>query len=153
SGTKRQRVGRIAEAMQFYLEARDLYERLVREHPDVADYQFRLSRELTDIGALQENSGHADQAIPSIGKRMELLQAGGRQHRDRLYSKSLLALNLRWTGQIYHRRTKPPANAIPYYRRAIELYEPLVRQNPEVKTYPLQLAYSICYLAQVLRRT
>ena len=146
-------MGRIAEAMPYYLEARDLYERLIRDHPDVADYHYRLSGVFRTISNIQENSGQTDQALQSIGKANDLLEGIVRKHPGDLAFLSSLAITIRWTGQIYHRRTESPADAIPFYRRAIELYERLVRQNPEVKTYPLQLAYSICYLAQVLRKT
>ena len=57
-----------------------------------------------------------------------------------------------WIGEFYHRRTNRQAEAIPYHRRSIELFERLVRENPEVRTYPLSLANGYCYLGQVLRQ-
>ena len=59
---------------------------------------------------------------------------------------------MHWIGSFHHHRTDRHAEAIPYHRRSIELLERLVRENPEVRTYPLTLANTYCYLGQVLRQ-
>ena len=142
----------MADAMLSYEEARDLYQRLIREHPDVADYRFRLSGVLWSIGLVHEYSGRTDLALLAAGKARDL--PGGRRPRSsrRLGLPVPSRLGVDWIGQIHHRRTDRPAEAIPYYRRAIELLERLVRENPQVRTYPMVLAFGYCYLGQVLRQ-
>ena len=54
-----ERTGRAAESMPLYNEARDLYERLIRDHPDVADYRYRLSTVFRNIAGLHEKSGQS----------------------------------------------------------------------------------------------
>ena len=146
-----ERTGRAAESMPLYIEARDLDERLIRDHPEVADYRYRLSMVFRNMGSLHEKSGRIDEAFKAAEKCRDLLEGVVRDHPEDLQFRHDLALILRWIGQVYHRRTNRHAEAIPYFRRAIELFDGLVRENPGVRTYPLGLAFSSCYLAQVLR--
>ena len=147
-----ERAGRAAESMPLYNEARDLYERLIRDHPDVADYRYRLSGVFRNMGSLHEKSGRIDEAFKAAGNSRDLLEGVVRDHPEDLNFQYSLAWTMRWIGEFYHRRTDRQAEAIPYYRRAIELFERLVRENPEVRTYPLTLANGYCYLGQVLRQ-
>jgi tetratricopeptide (TPR) repeat protein len=58
---------------------------------------------------------------------------------------------MHWIGTLHQNWTDRHVDAIPYFRRAIELLERLVRENPEVRMYPGTLASTYCYLGQVLR--
>jgi tetratricopeptide (TPR) repeat protein len=138
--------------MPLYNEARDLYERLIRDHPDVADYRYRLSGVFRNMGSLHEKSGRIDEAFKAAGNSRDLLERVVRDHPEDLNLQYSLAWTMGWIGEFYHRRTNRQAEAIPYHRRSIELLERLVRENPEVRTYPLSLANSYCYLGQVLRQ-
>ncbi len=146
-----ERTGRAAESMPLYNEARDLYERLIRDHPDVADYRHRLSTVFRNIAGLHEKSGRLDEAFKAAGSCRDLLEGVVRDHPEDLNFRYSLAWTMHWIGSFHHFRTDRHAEAIPYYRRAIELLERLVRENPEVRTYPPTLANTYCYLGQVLR--
>ena len=146
-----ERTGRAAESMPLYNEARDLYERLIRDHPDVADYRHRLSVVFRNIAGLHEKSGRIDEAFKAAGSSRDLLEGVVRDHPEDLNFRYSLAWTMHWIGSFHHYRTDRHAEAIPYYRRAIELLERLVRENPEVRTYPPTLANTYCYLGQVLR--
>jgi tetratricopeptide (TPR) repeat protein len=137
--------------MPLYEEARGLHEDLIRKHPGVADYRSRLSSVYFSIGLVHEMAGHTDEALQAVGKTREVLEGVVPEHPEDLTSRASLGQALRWIGQVYQRRTDHHAEAIPYYRRAIELFERLMRENPEVRTYPLPLAYSYCSLGQVMR--
>jgi len=147
-----ERIGRAAESMPLYNEARDLYERLIRDHPDVADYRYRLSGVFRNMGSLHEKSGRIDEAFKAAGNSRDLLEGVVRDHPEDLNFQYSLAWTMGWIGEFYHRRTNRQAEAIPYHRRSIELFERLVRENPGVRTYPLSLANGYCYLGQVLRQ-
>jgi serine/threonine-protein kinase len=151
-GYLQERTGRAAESMPLYNEARDLYERLISDHPDVADYRYRLSGVFRNIGSLHEKSGRIDEAFKAAGKSRDLLVGVVRDHPEDLNFRYSLAWTMGWIGDFYRQRTDRQAEAIPYYRRAIELLERLVRENPDVRTYPLSLANDYCYLGQVLRQ-
>jgi len=146
-----ERTGRAAQSMPLYNEARDLYERLIRDHPDVTDYRYRLSGVFRNIGSLHEKSGRIDEAFKAAGSSRDLLEGVVRDHPEDLHFRYSLAWTMHWIGSFHHYRTDRHAEAIPYYRRAIELLERLVRENPEVRTYPATLANTYCYLGQVLR--
>ncbi len=137
--------------MPLYTEARDLYERLIGDHPDVADYRYRLAAVFKNIAFLHEKSGLIDEAFKAAGKSRDLLEGVVRDHPEDLNFRYSLAWTMHWIGTLHHNRTDRHAEAIPYYRRAIELLERLVRENPEVRTYPATLAGTYCYLGQVLR--
>ena len=122
--------------MPLYNEARDLYERLIRDHPDVADYRYRLSGVFRNIAGLHEKSGRIDEAFKAAGNSRDLLEGVVRDHPEDLNFRYSLAWTMHWIGSFHHYRTDRHAEAIPYYRRAIELLERLVRENPEVRTYP-----------------
>ncbi len=151
-GYQLERAGRAAEAMPLYNEARDLYDRLIRDHPDVADYRYRLSGVFRNMGSLHEKFGRIDEAFKAAGNSRDLLEGVVRDHPEDLNFQYSLAWTMGWIGEFYHRRTDRQAEAIPYHRRSIELFERLVRENPEVRTYPLSLANGYCYLGQVLRQ-
>jgi serine/threonine-protein kinase len=147
-----ERAGRAAESMPLYNEARDLYERLIRDHPDVADYRYLLSRLFRNIASLHEKSGRIDEALRAARNSRDLLEGVVRDHPEDLNFQYNLAWAMGWIGDFYRQRTDRHAESIPYYRRQIELLERLARENPEVRTYPLALANSYCYLGQALRR-
>jgi len=147
-----ERSGRAAESMPLYNEARDLYQRLIRDHPDVADYHYRLSGVFRNIAGLHEKSGRIEEAFKAAGNSRDLLEGVVRDHPEDLNFRYSLAWTMHWIGTFYHNRTDRHVEAIPYYRRAIELLEPLVRENPGVRTYPVTLANTFCYLGQVLRQ-
>jgi eukaryotic-like serine/threonine-protein kinase len=146
-----ERAGRAAESMPLYNEARDLYERLVRDHPDVADYRAQLSGVFKNLAFLHEKSGRIDKAFKAAENSRGILEEVVRDHPENLDSRYNLAWTMHWIGTLHHNWTDRHAEAIPYYRRAIELLERLVRENPEVRTYPATLASTYCYLGQVLR--
>jgi tetratricopeptide (TPR) repeat protein len=147
----RRNAGRGTEAMPLYEEARGLYQALIRKHPGVADYRARLSSVYFSIGLVHEMAGRTDEVLQAVGRTRELLEGVVCEHPEDLASRASLGQALRWIGQVYQRRTNHHLEAIPCYRRAIELFERLMGENPEVKTYPLPLAYSYCYLGQVMR--
>jgi tetratricopeptide (TPR) repeat protein/tRNA A-37 threonylcarbamoyl transferase component Bud32 len=136
--------------LPLYEEAVDLYERLIRSHPDVADYQYRLASTLYSVSKDYEYAGRIDEAFEAAKKARGLIEMVVRNHPEELNFRDFLAWTERLIGQLYHKRTNRPTKAIPYYRRAIELCERLARENPEVKSYPLTLAYSYCRLGEVL---
>ena len=147
-----ERAGRAAESMPLYNEARDLYERLVRDHPDVADFRSRLSGVFKNLAFLHEKSGRIDEAFKAAGNSRGILEEVVRDHPENLDYRYNLAWTMHWIGTLHHNWTDRHVEAIPYYRRAIELLERLVRENPEVRTYPATLASTYCYLGQVLRQ-
>jgi serine/threonine-protein kinase len=152
-GENQRRAGRADEAISLYQEACGVYECLIREHPAVADYRYRLSGVLKGLGYIHENAGRTDEALGALEKSLELQEGVVRDEPRTLNFQYSLALTSRWIGQIYQRRTSRHAAAIPYYSRAVTLIDRLMRENPEVKSYPLELAYAYCYLGQVLRET
>ena len=146
-----ERNGRAAESMPLYNEARSVNERLIRDHPDIANYRYRLSTVFRNIASLHEKSGRIDEAFKAAGNSRDLLDGLVLDHPEDLNFRYGLAWTMQWIGSFHRNRTDRHAEAIPYYRRAIELLEPLVRENPDVRTTQLTLAFAYCYLGQVLR--
>ena len=126
-----ERTGRAAESMPLYNEARDLYERLIRDHPDVADYRYRLSAVFRNIAGLHEKSGRIDEAFKAAGNCRDLLEGVVRDHPEDLNFRYSLAWTMHWIGGFHHCRTDRHAEAIPYYRRAIELSSDLCVRTPK----------------------
>ena len=58
---------------------------------------------------------------------------------------------MHWIGTFHHFRTDRHAGGDPLLSPRVELLQRLVRENPEVRTYPPTLASTYCYLGQVLR--
>jgi serine/threonine protein kinase/tetratricopeptide (TPR) repeat protein len=152
-GDNKRRAGRAEEAMVLYGEAREVYERLIHAHPEIADYRYRLAGVFKGIAYIQENSGRTDDALAALAKARNLLEEVARAQPENLDVRYSLAVTLRWKGQVYQRRTNRPREAIALYQSAIGQFERLVRENPAMKSYPLELGYAYCYLGQVLRKT
>ncbi len=113
-----ERAGRAAESMPFYNEARDLYERLVRDHPDVADFRSRLSGVFKNLAFLHEKSGRIDEAFKAAGNSRGILEEVVRDHPENLDFRYNLAWTMHWIGTLHHNWTDRHAEAILYYRRA-----------------------------------
>jgi serine/threonine-protein kinase len=143
------RTGRMEEAIPLCQEARGVYERLLQEYPDVPEYRSRLAAVFEELAYIHDNSGRSDEALGNLDKALRLREQVVRDDPHSIAFQYSHAITLRFIGQIYQRRTRRHAEAIPYYRRAIEDLERLARENPDVRTYPLQLAYAYCYLGQV----
>ena len=67
-------MNRPTEAMQSYDRSREIYERLVREHPSVTDFQVDLADNNTLIGHLQGITGRPDEALASCERAREILE-------------------------------------------------------------------------------
>jgi serine/threonine-protein kinase len=151
-GNSQRRAGRVEEAMVLSGEAREVYEKLIHNHPEIADYRYRLAGVFKGIAYIHENSGRTDDALAALTEARNLLEQVVRDHPEDLDFRYSLAVTLRWKGQVYQRRTNRWKEAIPLYQSGIGQFERLVRENPAMKSYPLELAYAYCYLGQVLRK-
>jgi tetratricopeptide (TPR) repeat protein len=58
------------------------HERLVRDHPDVPDFQAELARTHSDLGGLHHNVGQDEQAESDLQRALPILEKLAREHPD-----------------------------------------------------------------------
>ncbi|MGH8474778.1 MAG: hypothetical protein ACRER2_03255 [Methylococcales bacterium] len=90
-GSIKQLLGDHAGSAEAYGRAIELFEALVREHPEVLQYGVELARSHNNLGVLQSAGGDAAGARESNQKAIEIQEILAREHPEVLHYRSELA--------------------------------------------------------------
>jgi serine/threonine-protein kinase len=127
------------EAMRYYQRALDIFDRLSRAHPTVADYRQGLGQSYHGRGILYSQTGRPDGAEEDLARAHEIRQELVRSYPAVAKYRADLAHNHFSRGSLF-RRNKPLDLALAEMVRSRDLWKELVREHPTVSSYRNGLA-------------
>jgi tetratricopeptide (TPR) repeat protein len=135
-------------ALRLAREGRDVFERLVREHPGDGEYRDALAACLDRLGAYCRESGEMGAAKEALDRSVALREQGARDRPDAPEQRYRLAVTLGGLGWWYTdngRRDEAAATL----ERALALSESLTRDRPDSVEYRGQLAATLQHLGRL----
>jgi tetratricopeptide (TPR) repeat protein len=143
------------QADAAYKEAIAIREKLVKEHPEVADYRARLGRDKSALGLLCRDWGRADEADKLINEAAELCRGLIDKYPNVPEYQRDLATACENMATIYADKAGVAADVEKPYKLALSFRENQVRWHPEVTEYQSDAARShfrlACYYWKVGR--
>src|SRR5262249_45910891 len=131
---------------------RGLYERLIRDHPNVADYQSRLIHVDMTLAQPQADTGRVEEGLESLCRGRAAAERLVREHPSGLGYGDRLALGLWGLGQRQLREAGRPEEALATCRRLLELAERLGRENPSAHLYRQHRVEALGRIGQIEAR-
>ncbi len=123
----------------MFRRAADLAERLVKEHPGVAEYQGRLAAALGNLANESYRKGRFEDCVRLNGQALSSIEAALLTEPSSVPYRSSLAKYYDATGLSLERLTRPE-EALAKYRRAMEILEGLTVEQPAVIEYQNRLS-------------
>jgi tetratricopeptide (TPR) repeat protein/tRNA A-37 threonylcarbamoyl transferase component Bud32 len=130
----------ISRAETAYRQALALREQLAQTHPDEPDYAHDLAQTLDNLGALYRSSSRLSQALAAHQRAVQIEEELVAEYPQVADYTSALGAGHNNLGLAYQRVLWQKSKAEPAFRRALELFEALARDNPAVPHYQHQLA-------------
>jgi eukaryotic-like serine/threonine-protein kinase len=128
-----------AEAIAYFEQATQMYDRLSREHQAVERYRYKLAMCLNDLGNQQADLGHKADARRSHERSLEIRKQVARECPDvPEYQKELGLGYAVWSERQYNAGLTSAALRSTEQEKAI--FERLVRDYPDVADYKSRLA-------------
>jgi serine/threonine-protein kinase len=146
-------LGDRGEAVRLSQQAQAIFERLHRDHPDVAAYQVGLAAALHHLGRLHQLSGQQARAKETYDQVLSLLEPLRAQAPDDADLQDRLARTYQNLGTLYL-NAKPLAAAAAQsnYDKALPLRERLARDHPRDLEFQNQLAETLHTRGTLYRR-
>ncbi|MFO0925647.1 MAG: serine/threonine-protein kinase [Gemmataceae bacterium] len=123
------------QAEDCYQQARTLLEALVRDYPDVSDYQMDLARACNNLGVLLRRPGQTAESVRLHRRALELLEGlVGKNANVPDYRVALAGTCLDLGHTLRDAPPGPevgPAEALPWYDRAIKEVTPVRAADPQ----------------------
>ena len=110
-------------AMASYQEASEIYQSIVREHPELADESYRFARNLNDLGESQRRAGQLDLAFQNFDQSLSIFR-----RLDQWYPESILYR--KGLGSVYammaelQRQRAETAESLALAQKARAVFEP-----------------------------
>jgi len=134
-------IGSFADAIQSYVEAIAILERLAYNKPTVIEYQRNLAKSLISFGRLRIGTGQPAEALQPHRKALEIHERLVLENPTVAEYQSDLASCQYYFGNLLS-VTGEPAESLNEHRRALAIRERLARANPEITKYQSELAKS-----------
>ncbi len=134
-------IGDIQDGLRSHVECLAIWEKLVRAHPAITDYQQGLATIENCRGNMLSATGHPEQALASYGKALAILDRLARDKPSVTEFQSDLAMSYHNIG-LLQSDTGHPDQALESYAKALAIQERLVRENPSVTEFQTDLAGS-----------
>lgn len=138
--------GKANEALVRCLRARDICERLTREHSSVTEFQMELAASHSDIARLLAETGKPNEALAALQLEREIRERLARENPAVLELQTLLGgiyINL----GILLRSTGKPGEALGVLEQAVAIEERLARENPSQPHFQSRLAAALNNIA------
>ena len=145
-------IGSFPDAIRSYVEARDIRERLARDHPAVAAYQRDLGVSLDDLANSQRETGHSTEAIQSHRRAIEIRERLVADNPAVLQYQRDLAASYLNIGLMLH-ITRQLDEAMKSLRRALQIGERLAGDHPAVTEVQSHLATTYTNIGDLLHNT
>jgi tetratricopeptide (TPR) repeat protein len=135
------------------LRTRDLYARLIQDHPHVSDYQNDLAGVYNDLRFVYRRTKRQDQALAALRQALIIEEQLVRDHPSDPDFQNGLAISHYNLAFHWHHDDPRLDMAEAEYRRSVDLWEKLVRDHPLVLGYQHKLARSYGGLATIYKDT
>ena len=131
------------EAISYFEQATQMYDRLSREHPTVERYRYKLAMCLNDLGNQQADLGHETDARRSHERSLEIRKQVARERPNVPEYQKELGLGFAvWSERLYNAGLT--AESLRSTEQEKEIFERLVRDYPDVADYKSRLAGALC---------
>jgi serine/threonine protein kinase len=146
------RTGKFPEALAEWGKSRDLWRKLVEEHPDVASYQVSLGDSLNGLGIIASETGRPAEALASYEKAVGVYQKLADAYPD--VTRYLMAIG-RTENNIATllRDTGRPAEALLANEKALRARQKLADTHPAVSEFQKDVALTHNDMAVALQMT
>jgi serine/threonine protein kinase/tetratricopeptide (TPR) repeat protein len=144
-GSIQEEVATKADAFQAYQASRDLWERLVHDHPASSEFQHQLAECLRKIGRLQfRDLGRPVEALEALQNAQAIYEQLARAEPRKLDIQSGLARTYAdlayWAGD-----RRKESEELQFYRRALEIWQRLADADPAFQSDLGSTAMNIGY--------
>ncbi len=143
-------IGRQSDAIRLYEQARDVYQKLSRDHPQVADYRARLALTHNNLGHLYDDTDQRARALHNFEEALKLRRALCAEQPEVPGHRADLARSCLSLGAYHHLR-KRLALAHKALEEALTLCTALCQEHPRVADYHMDLARVYGTLGTLLR--
>ena len=134
--------------MRAYGRAIAIFEKLAAANPSVTEFRANLAQADVNMGFMQRDSGHPDQAIESFRKALSINQELAQANPSITAFSSNLATCLNNLGDL-QRQAGHASGALQAHTRALSIFQKLVDSNPGVIAFQDGLASSHNYIGIV----
>jgi len=143
-------LGSTSKAIAHADRARALFAELTDGYPENPEYRRYLAASFNDLGGLSLDLGRLEEADALYRAALELRRRLADEHPEvASYQRDLAAsyndLGMRYSGRLYGAGNTAEAEAA--YHRALDIYQRLVDENPEVTAIDQHLAATLMNLA------
>eukprot|EP00913_Durusdinium_trenchii_P010879 g10208.t1 len=133
--------GRFREALSAFQQARDILEKLVRNHPEATEYRNNLATSIFSIAGLYKSDGKLSNALSAYREALGIYQKlASRNPNVADYQQNLAQCHAN-LGEL-HRATGKTPEAISAHQRALKIRSELAKNHPETREYQKKLANS-----------
>jgi eukaryotic-like serine/threonine-protein kinase len=139
--------GRFDEALDTFHQAQKIVELVTSTHPELLSLRLELGRLLQNIAELQRRQGKADEAIMSIERVVAIELQLVTDESESLEPRIALATAYITLGRIFGEQPAELLQAIAAYHQAVELFEVITQEHPELAEQSYQLASSLSDLS------
>ncbi|HEV3235768.1 MAG TPA: serine/threonine-protein kinase, partial [Gemmataceae bacterium] len=134
-------IGRSQDAQRAYQAAKDLFQQLDQEVPEVAEYQSALAGTHHNLGVLQKEGGDRTGAAKSYDVALAIQMKLTAEHPDVTQYQRSQALSLTNLG-VLQNEAGDRQSAAKSYKAALEIRKKLAAGHPDVTQYQRDLAGS-----------
>jgi serine/threonine-protein kinase len=130
--------GRVEDGKRHYLSARDLFERVVRRHPDSPEQRFNLAGAEDNLANVMRQTNQPVE--PHYRRAIDIREALVRDYPGARIYQAGLAESYQNLGVYCMQNNQRAAEAAACYGKAEALLRPLTEKYPDESTYGLALA-------------
>ena len=124
------RMDRRDDAEAAHLKAADIFQRLIRDQPEVVDYQKRLASTYNNLGLFHANNRNHAKAEAAYKQSIALHESIARDHPKVVPFQ--VDVGISCTNMATHiRRSRSAEESLPWSARAIEIAGPVLEKDPQ----------------------
>ncbi len=145
-------IGDPDEAIYYYAEAIAVREKLVQQNDTTPEQQAALAACLFALGELQRSKGNTRDARQHLLRALQIQETLAKADGAVTEYREQLANTLTELGQLSQASTAaPPAEAVDYYRQAVEQWQSIISAEPSNADHAIAHAEASRLLADALR--
>jgi tetratricopeptide (TPR) repeat protein len=133
-------MGQPDKALACHLRSKEIRERLVREFPDDSENKGRLAATYVNLGVLHTNAGRPVEAIEAYEKVVELSRQPSKSEPTDIQLRRCLGVSYHGIAFLQSDRFNRKEASADAYRRALEVFEEMVKSNPAITDFQNRFA-------------